>query len=93
MIEMGEIVIEVGGELEEEIKEFPVDWSKIALEAIKSKAFELKLERSAELRKAFVEAIASKSKLSEREADKLAVELGRKMKKGRFEKLKKTGMV
>ena len=90
---MKEIVIELPKELEGEIEEFSENWSEIALEAIKLRAFELKLERSAELRRALVEAIASKSKLSEEEADKFAIELGRKVKKGRFEKLKKAGLV
>lgn len=90
---MREVVVEVPRELEGEIEEFSENWSKIALEAIRLRAFELKLERSAELRRVLVEAIASKSKLLEREADKFAVELGRKMKKGRFEKLKKAGLV
>ena len=33
------------------------------------------------------------SRLTEEEADKFAVELGRQVKKGRFEKLKKLGLV
>jgi len=90
---MAEIVVEVPEELEKEIREFPENWSEVALKAIKLRAFELELERSAELRRVFVEAIASKSKLSDREADKFAVELGRKMKKGRFGQLKKAGLI
>ena len=90
---MKEIVVELPKELEGEIEEFSENWSEVALEAIRLRAFELKLERSAELRRALVEAIASKSKLSEEEADEFAVELGRKVKKGRFEQLKKAGLV
>ncbi|RLJ02468.1 MAG: hypothetical protein DRP10_01240 [Candidatus Aenigmatarchaeota archaeon] len=90
---MAEIVVEVPEELEKEIKEFPENWSEVALKAIKLKVFELELKRSAELRRLFVEAISSKSKLSEEEADKFAIELSRKMKRGRFEQLKKTGLV
>ncbi len=90
---MAEIVVKVPRGLEQEIREFPENWSEVALKAIELRVFELELERSAELRKAFVEAIASKSSLSEAEADKFAVELGRKMKKCRFEQLKKAGLV
>ena len=86
--------LQLSKESEDEIKEFPkVDWSKVAEEAIKARAFELRLSRSKELQKALLEAISSKSKLSEEEADKFAVELGRKIKKGRFAELKKMGLV
>jgi hypothetical protein len=90
---MSEFVVNIPKDLEKDIKEFPENWAAVALEAIKLRAFQLKLERSAEFRKSFVEAIASKSKLSEEEADKFAVELGRKIKKGRFEQLRKAGLV
>ena len=90
---MAELKVIIPNELEREIKEFPENWSEVALKAIKLRAFELEIKRSAELRGVFVEAIASKSKLSEKEADKFAVELGRRIKKGRFEQLKKAGLV
>lgn len=93
VIDMPELVVEIPEELEQEIKEFPEDWSRIALKAIELRAFELELKRSAELRRVFVETISSKSKLSEEEADEFAVELGRKIKRGRFEQLKKAGLV
>ncbi len=90
---MAEIVVEIPDELEQEIREFKENWSQVALRAIELRVFELELKRSAELRRVFIEAIASKSKLSEEEADKFAVELGRKMKKGRFQQLKKAGLI
>ena len=53
----------------------------------------LQLSRSADMRRILAEAISSKSKMSEKEADKFALELGRKIKKGRFNELKKAGLV
>ena len=88
---MSELIVRIPKDLEREIKDLPENWSAIALEAIRLKAFQLKLEQSAEFRKAFVEAIASKSCLSEEEADKFAVSFGRKIKKGRSEKFKSLG--
>ena len=74
--------------------EFPeVDWLELEKRMIESKLFELQLSRSAEMRRILVEAISSKSKLSEKGADKFALELGRKIKKGRFNELKKAGLV
>ncbi|MBN2251829.1 MAG: hypothetical protein JW724_07135 [Candidatus Altiarchaeota archaeon] len=90
---MSEVFVRIPKDLEEDIKEFHVKWDEIALEAIRLKAFELKLERSAEFRRTFVEAIASKSRLSEEEADEFAVKLGRRIKKGRFGQLRKAGVL
>lgn len=72
------------------IKEFPqVDWSKVAEEAIEAKAFELRLSRTKELQKALLEALASKSKLTE----KGALELGRKVGEGISNELKEKGLI
>jgi len=90
---MVELRVEVPEELEEELKEFPEDWSKVALEAIRLKLFELELKQSAGMRRILVESVASKSGLSEEEADTFAVELGREIKKGRFDNLEKSGLV
>jgi len=91
---MAELIIEVPNELEERIKSFPtVNWMEVERKAIESKLFELELKRSADMRRILVEAISSKSELSEEEADKFAIELGRKIKKGRYKQLKSMGVV
>lgn len=91
---MGTLSISISEELKHKMSEFPeVDWADLEKKAIEAKLFELQILRSAEMRRILVEAISSKSKLSEEEADKFAVELGRKIKKGRFKELKKMGMV
>lgn len=91
---MAELKIEVPEILKHKMAEFPeVDWSELERVAIETKLFELQLSRSAEMRRILVEAISSKSKLSEEDADKFAIELGRKIKKGRFKELKKAGLV
>ena len=90
---MPELKIRIPEELEREMEELPENWPEIALEAIKLKVFESHLSRSAGMRRILVEAISSKSKLSEEEADKFALELGSKIKKGRFKELKALGLV
>jgi hypothetical protein len=92
-VKVAELKLHIPEELDEELKKLPEDWAKVALEAIKSRAFELEMKRSAKMRRIFVEAISSKSKLSEEAADKFAVDLGKKIKKGRFNKLKELGLV
>lgn len=61
----------------EEFRE--MNWSEVARAAIKEKIAQLR----------FLESIAAKSKLSEEEAIKLSVELGRKLKKSMHERFKK----
>ena len=89
VIEMTELKLKIPEELEKEIKELPEDWSKVALKAIEMRAFELELERSKEIRHALLRLLASKSKMTEKDA----LELGRILKKGRFEQLRKKGLV
>jgi len=82
--------LQLSKELEEKIREFPeVDWSNVAEEAIKAKTFELKLSRSKGLQKALLEALASKSKLTEKDA----LELGRKVNEGISKELKEKGLI
>jgi|TARA_B100001964_G_scaffold40614_1_gene44517 Zn-dependent peptidase ImmA (M78 family) len=82
--------LQLSRELEEKIKEFPgVDWSNVAEEAIRAKAFELRLSKSKELQKALLEALASKSKLTEKDA----LELGRKVNEGISKELKEKGLI
>jgi len=81
-------------ELRQRIERFPdVDWEEVERKAIELKLFELELERSARMRRLLAEAIASKSVLSEEEADKFALELGDKIKMERLEELKSKGLV
>ena len=83
-------ILQLSKELENKIREFPeVDWSKVAEEAIKAKAFELRLSRSKELQKALLEALASKSKLTEKDA----LELGKKVSNGISKELEGKGIV
>ena len=86
---MVEIVVKVPEELEKEMKEFSEDWSKIALEAIKLKIFELELKRSRKLRHLLFKALISKSKFSEKDA----LELGRKINESLYKDLKSEGLI
>ncbi len=70
---MAEIVVEIPEDLKKVIKKHKVvNWSSIAGEAIRKAAAELEL----------LNAIASESKLTEEDA----VKLGRKLKKGMWER-------
>lgn len=82
--------LQLSKELEEKIKEFPeVDWSTVAEEAIKAKTFELRLSRSKELQKALLESLASKSKLTEKDA----LGLSKKVDEGISKELKEKGLI
>ena len=73
---MAEIVVKIPEELKQEMDRAPsVDWSKVARDAIR--------ERSARL--ALLRAIASKSKLTEKDA----LELGKKVNRGLHERYKR----
>ena len=76
---MAELTIQVSNEIEREVKEFNLDISKVVVESIKEE-----LARYAALKM-----IASRSQLTEEDA----IELGRKIKKGRYNKLKEMGYV
>jgi len=83
-------LLQLPKELEDKMMEFPeVDWSKVAEEAIEARAFELKLSRSKELQRALIEALASKSKLTEKDA----LELGSKVNEGISRELKEKGLL
>lgn len=84
------VSLQLSKELENNIKEFPeIDWLKVAEEAIKAKAFEIRLARSKELQKALLEALASKSKLTEKDASGL----GLKASEGLSKELKGKGLI
>ena len=76
---MAEINIKISDELSEEIKEFNLDVSRIVAKSIREELVKLMA----------LKAIAGKSKLSMEDA----LVLGKKIKKGRFEELKKKGLV
>ena len=74
---MATLTLTVPEDLKREIEEFKlVDWSTIARNAIQQRVAQLRV----------FNAIAAKSKLTEDEAEKLALELGRKVRKGIHER-------
>ena len=82
--------LQLSKESEDKIKEFPeVDWTKVAEEAIKAKAFELSLNSSKKLRLSILKLLASKSKLTEKDA----LELGNKVNEGIAKRLKEEGLI
>lgn len=84
---MPELKVKIPSAVVEEAPD--VDWVGFAEESIKLRFFELQLTRSKEIRRALLRLLAEKSKLTESDA----LELGRLIKSGRFEKLKKQGLV
>lgn len=77
---MPTITLSVSEELKREMDESPeMNWSEVARAAIREKVSHLKLLKS----------IVSKSKLTEEEALKLSIELGRKVNKAMHERFKK----
>lgn len=76
---MAEIKVRIPEDLEKEIKKHHLDVSKIVSESIRDEL----------LRLVALEIIASKSKLTEEDA----IKLGRKLKEGRFKKLKEEGLL
>lgn len=92
---MGTITLSVPDELKVKMDRTDwINWSSVARRAFAERLDDVEeLEHSTKIRRELVESVASKSRLSEEEADRFAVQLGREMKKGRFEKLKKLGLV
>lgn len=91
---MAELVVNIPDDVVREIEKLPgVNWSDVAVDAIRSKAFELSLERSMRLELLLLKTITSKSELSEEEADRFAIELGNKIKVERLEELKSRGLI
>ena len=76
---MKEIKVNIPDELERELKEFKLDVSGIVVKSIRDELIKLVALR----------AIASRSRMTEEDA----VEFGRKIKRGRFEQLRKKGLV
>ena len=70
---MATITLQVPEDLKRDLEENRlIGWEKIAVEALQNRMNKLKV----------LKAIASKSKLSEEEAEKLALDLGRKVRAG-----------
>jgi len=76
---MAEIVVKIPEELWKEIREHHLDVSRVAMESVTDEV----------LRFIALKTIASRSKLTEEDA----IELGRKLKEGRFEELRKKGLL
>ena len=76
---MAELKVEIPDELDSELKESKLDISKAVTDSIREEL----------LRFVALKTISSKSKLTEKDA----IELGRKLKEGRFARLKKEGLV
>jgi len=82
--------LELSEELENKMREFPeVDWPEVAEESIKAKAFELSLNSSKKIRLSILKLLASKSKLTEKDA----LELGNKVNEGIAKRLKEEGLI
>lgn len=85
---MAELKIKIPDELEPEL-----DWSGFIAKTIELKSFELELNKSNKLKLLLLKALTSKSKLSEKEAEKFAAELGNKIKEGRLKELSDKGLM
>ena len=76
---MAELKIEISDELDLELKELKLDVSKRVADSIKDEL----------VRFIALKTMTGKSKLTKKDA----IELGRKLKEGRFNKLKKEGLL
>lgn len=85
---MAELKVDISDELEKEVRELP-EIKEMLREFMRLKVFELELKRSRELQRFVLEALASKSRLSK----KNALELGSKINKGMLQELKERGLV
>jgi len=85
---MSELVVKVPDELERDVLEMPEIKDEVR-EFIRLKVFEHELKKSKELQKFVVEALASKSKLSEKDA----MVLGEKVNYGVLRELEEKKLV
>lgn len=85
---MAELMVNIPEELESEVKELP-EMEEMLKEFIRLKVFEFELKRSRELQRFVFEALASKSKLTEKDA----LELGGKITESAFKRLVDKGLV
>jgi hypothetical protein len=85
-----EIIVKIPPDLEEKIKMFPEEeLSRMIIEFLRLKVFEEELKRSEALQRAALEALAAKSKLTQKDA----LELGEKIKEGMLQELKEKGLI
>ncbi|MEK6938729.1 MAG: hypothetical protein AABX04_06815 [Nanoarchaeota archaeon] len=74
---MATLILAIPDDLKQDLKELKVvDWPRIAREAIQQRVIQLRILKS----------ISAKSKLTKSEAEKLSIELGRKVRSGIHEK-------
>ena len=82
--------IEIPPELEEEVRRIPrEELSRMIVEFLRLKVFELELKRLRELQKLMLEMLSMKSKLTEEDA----VKLGEMVKEGMLQELKERGLI
>jgi len=85
-----EIIVKIPPDLEEKIKMFPEEeLSRMIIEFLRLKVFEKELKRSEALQRVVLEALAAKSKLTQKDA----LELGEKIKEGMLQELKEKGLI
>lgn len=85
---MAEIVVEIPKELMFKVEELS-EIKESLKEFVKLKIFELKLKRNREMQRFVLEALASRSKLTEKDA----LELGNKINEGILEELREKGLI
>lgn len=88
VMEMGELRLKIPDELGKEIEELP-EMEEMLREFIRLKVFELELKRFKELQRFVFDALASKSKLTMKDA----MELGKKVNEGMLKELEDKGLV
>jgi hypothetical protein len=85
-----ELKIEIPPELEEGVRRIPrEELSRMIVEFLRLKVFELELKRLRELQKLILEMLSMKSKLTEEDA----VKLGEKVREGMLQELKEKGLI
>ena len=85
-----ELKIEIPPDLEEEVRGIPrEELSRMIVEFLRLKVFELELKRLRELQRLVLEMLSMKSKLTEKDA----MELGEKVKEGMLQELKERGLI
>jgi hypothetical protein len=85
-----EIIVKIPPDLKEKIKMFPEEeLSRMIIEFLRLKVFEEELKRSEALQRVVLEALAAKSKLTQKDA----LELGEKIKEGMLQELKEKGLI
>jgi hypothetical protein len=85
-----ELIVKTPPDLEEEVKKFPKEeLSRMIIDFLRLKAFEEEFKRSRTLQRLVLEALAAKSRLTERDA----LELSERIKEGMLQELKEKGLV